>query len=134
MPNKDKKQYNAYMKKYMLERYNTRRNLAIQKLGGKCVRCCSTKELQFDHINPEDKLFTIAKLSSINERQYWEEVDKCQLLCIECHKAKTISDMGMKQAKGNHGTISSYRYCKCSLCKKAKSDYTREYKRKKKSR
>jgi 5-methylcytosine-specific restriction endonuclease McrA len=130
MVHKDKEQYRAYMKEYMLKRYNERREKAIEKLGGKCVKCGSTQHLQFDHINPEDKSFTIAVRSSINEKDFWKEIDKCQLLCLECHQQKTITDMGMKPAKGFHGTLSSYRYCRCNLCKKAKSDYMKTYVRK----
>jgi 5-methylcytosine-specific restriction endonuclease McrA len=129
MVNKDREKYNAYMKNYMLKRYHKRRNEAIQKLGGKCVHCGDTTQLQFDHINPEDKIFEIANLCSISEENFWKEIDKCQLLCCKCHQIKTISDMGMKPAKGTHGTLSSFRYCKCTLCKSAKSDYMREYKK-----
>lgn len=130
MANKDKEKYKAYMKEYMLKKYKERREKAIDKLGGKCVKCGGTLELQFDHINPEEKSFTIAKRSSINEEDFWKEIDKCQLLCGECHKLKTLTDMGMKQAKGFHGTLSTYRYCKCDLCKKAKAEYTRNYRKK----
>jgi 5-methylcytosine-specific restriction endonuclease McrA len=130
MANKDREIYKAYMKEYMRSRYNERREKAICKLGGKCVKCGSTTNLQFDHINPEEKSFTIAKKSSINEQDFWKEVEKCQLLCESCHNLKTIEDMGMKPAKGFHGTLSSYRYCRCDLCKKAKADYMKTYLRK----
>ena len=121
------------MKEYMLKRYHERRKQAITKLGDKCVICGNTENLQFDHIDPESKNFTIAKLSSINETDFWKEIDKCQLLCEECHKLKSIADAGLKQAKGFHGTISTYRYCKCELCRKAKSEYSKDQRIKRKS-
>ena len=117
--------YNAYMKVYMLRRYRERRKEAIKYLGGKCARCEETQRLEFDHIDPRAKIFTIAKLWSLSKAKFWAEVVKCQLLCPKHHNKKTIKEAGKKEAKGKHGTISSYRYCKCPRCRKAKSDYNR---------
>lgn len=50
-----------------------------------------------------------------------------QLLCRSCHEAKTLVDRGQESAKESHGTLSSYKYCKCNLCKKAKADYMSRY-------
>jgi 5-methylcytosine-specific restriction endonuclease McrA len=126
MPHKDPEKYKQYMKDYMLKRYHERRDKAIERLGGKC-KCGSISDLQFDHINPTTKKFTIAKLSSINEEDFWKEIDKCQLLCNNCHQEKTLLDLGRISAKQTHGTLSSYRYCKCNECKAAKSVYMKEY-------
>ena len=69
-----------------------RKQHLLERLGGKCVGCGVTENLQFDHINPEEKSFTIAaKLTSSIEVLY-EEVDKCQLLCPYCHLEKTKED------------------------------------------
>lgn len=43
---KSKEEYNAYMRKYMLERYYRRKAEAIIALGGKCVKCGSTDNLE----------------------------------------------------------------------------------------
>ena len=56
---------------------------------------------------------------------------KCQLLCKKHHTDKTIVDTGKKLAKGTHGTISSYRYCKCDACREAANKLSREYRRRK---
>ena len=127
MANKDPEKYKQYMKDYMLKRYHERRDKAIEKLGGKC-KCGSTEGLQFDHVDPTTKKFTLAKLSSINEADFWKEVDKCQLLCDTCHQSKTLLDLGRVSAKDKHGTLSSYRYCKCDECKAAKATYMKKYK------
>lgn len=95
---KNKSDYNEYMKSYMLARYHTRRNEAILKFGGKCVKCGSIECLEFDHINPEDKLFTIGKMWSLNNTAYLTELNKCQLLCESCHLEKTKAD-GVLQNK-----------------------------------
>lgn len=92
MANKNKKIYNEYMKHYMLKRYHERRDFAIGRLGGKCVRCGSKKYLQLDHIDAKTKLFSISKLWSINLSKYINEVDKCQLLCFNCHIIKSIEN------------------------------------------
>ena len=134
MANKDPQKYKQYMKDYMLKRYHERREKAIEKLGGKCSKCDSADGLQFDHVDRTTKNFTIAKLSSINEVDFWKEVDKCQLLCDTCHQAKTLLDLGRVSAKSTHGTLSSYRYCKCDVCKAAKAEYSREYNKKKMGR
>jgi 5-methylcytosine-specific restriction endonuclease McrA len=131
MANRNPDKYREYMKEYMLKRYHDRRNKAIEKLGGSCFNCGQTKNLQFDHKDRKEKSFTIAKLSSINEKKFWEEIKKCQLLCESCHSKKTLIDLGQTSAKDTHGTLSSYRYCKCELCKKVHSDYCREWKKRK---
>ena len=120
------------MKEYMFKRYHKRRLEAIKLLGGKCVKCESTKDLQFDHIDPTTKSFTIAKQSSIAEYKFWLEIKKCQLLCQECHTKKTLNDLNRVSAKTTHGTLSSYRYCKCNLCKAANNLKSRIYKNKRK--
>ena len=121
------KMTNEYMRIYILKRYRDRKHTALLKLGNKCLKCGSTEKLEFDHIKRDTKSFTIAKLWSISEIRFWEEIEKCQLLCRPCHNKKTLKELGFKVAKGNHGTISTYRYCKCNLCKKAKSDYMKVY-------
>jgi len=48
-----------------------------------------TENLQFDHINRADKLYTIGKIIDWDLSRILPEVDKCQLLCKECHRIKT---------------------------------------------
>jgi 5-methylcytosine-specific restriction endonuclease McrA len=117
---------NEYMAAYMLRRYHERRAEAVAALGGKCVRCGSIEDLQLDHRDPADKSFNIGKLWSVSRVRYLAELAKCQLLCAECHTNKTLADRGQRPARGTHGTLSSYRYCKCRRCRAAKSKYERE--------
>lgn len=123
------KNYNEYMRNYMLRRYHERRNKAIEFLGGKCIHCGKTEDLELDHIDPKTKSFEIGKLWSVAEVGFWAEVKKCQLLCKAAHADKSIIDSGKKSAKETHGTLSSYRYCKCTECKEAKSKHSREQRR-----
>lgn len=123
---------NEYMRLYMKERARKRVAAAKEQLGGKCVRCGSVDDLQFDHIDPTTKLFTLAKGSSFSEERWQAEVEKCQLLCQACHTAKTLEDLGRLSAKDNHGTLSCYTHakCRCELCKQARRDYQRKWRHK----
>lgn len=120
---------NEYMRQYMKDRYHRRKLEAVQRLGGKCVSCGSG-DVQFDHMMREGKAFTIGKtLAGVAEKRLEEELKKCQLLCQKCHSEKTLNDLGQRDAREVHGTLSSYRYCRCSLCRTAKREYMREYRK-----
>ncbi|RTL00383.1 MAG: HNH endonuclease [Proteobacteria bacterium] len=111
------------MAKYMLDRYHQRRSDAIKQLGGKCSKCGQMNDLEFDHIDPNSKSFVISRLNNVSKSKLQQELNKCQLLCKQCHIEKTLVDKGQKSARLTHGTLSSYRYCKCDLCRKANADY-----------
>ena len=113
------------MREYVLARYHARMQAAIEEFGGKC-RCGSTERLQFDHVDPSTKSFTIGKMWSLSEVKFRSELKKCQLLCVPCHIAKTMAEMGRVPAVGTHGTLSAYRYCHCAICKAANADYSRK--------
>ena len=60
----------------------------IEYKGGKCERCGYNKchvALEFHHLNPDEKDFTISGKSWSFERLK-KEVDKCILVCSNCHK------------------------------------------------
>lgn len=82
--NKEDKNKNDY-----LRQFGTKIK-CINYLGGKCQICGETNihVLCFHHIDPTTKKFNI--LGCKNRRMSFEhlkpELDKCQLLCINCHK------------------------------------------------
>lgn len=86
MPLKDRNAYNSYMNQYMKNRWERRREEAIIYLGGRCKGCNGLDDLQFHHYDPITKTATIARMSSYSESKFWEEVNKCILLCSDCHK------------------------------------------------
>ena len=67
----------------------------IDYLGGKCVKCGVTPDeihhTAFDcnHINPEEKTISISKIRGMLWEKVKPEVDKCELLCANCHREVT---------------------------------------------
>jgi hypothetical protein len=63
----------------------------IEYKGGKCEKCGYSKcegALQFHHRDPSQKEFTIARVrvgDSFSIKELFNEVDKCDLLCANCH-------------------------------------------------
>jgi hypothetical protein len=102
----------------------------LREFGGSCVECGCTDLpiLQFDHKDPKTKSFTIGQNLNRRREVVLAELQKCQILCVPCHRIKTIIQMGHTPTKGRdvHGTLTSYRYCKCDLCRAAHSNYMRE--------
>jgi hypothetical protein len=106
--------------------YAINRQNLIEHLGGNCIQCGSIELLQFDHIDPNTKEYEISKyISRVNIPEYiWNEIEKCQLLCLRCHKDKSDSDRGIGHGQGRSGK----RNCPCVPCKARKSEYNRIYK------
>ena len=68
------------------------KRLLIEYKGGKCEKCGYCKcdaALQFHHKNPEEKDFAISTINlnteTIAMSDLYKEVDKCSLLCANCH-------------------------------------------------
>lgn len=62
---------------------------AIEHKGGKCEKCgyhkC-TKALDFHHRDPKEKEFRISSGKSIGWEKTKKEIEKCDLLCSNCHR------------------------------------------------
>lgn len=71
------------------------KHFLVQYKGGKCCQCGYNKcegALQFHHINQEEKDFTLSHIN-LNDTDFSieiikQEVDKCILLCANCHAEK----------------------------------------------
>lgn len=83
------KQNREHKTEKLRELRRRKRQQLVEHLGGKCVGCGVTENLQFDHINRADRLYTIGKIIDWDLSRILPEVDKCQLLCKECHRIKT---------------------------------------------
>jgi hypothetical protein len=88
------------MRTYQNARRARLRTELLALLGNRCARCLATEGLQFDHIDPETKLFAIADGLDRPRAQLLAELTKCQLLCLPHHVAKTRTDPPQKRARG----------------------------------
>ena len=90
---KDKRKYSdraEYLKNAVVKRRKQIRKMAIEYKGSKCAICgynqC-VQALEFHHINNDDKYFGI---SAKGYTRSWDsvrkELDKCILLCANCHR------------------------------------------------
>lgn len=94
-----------------------RRLKYINLHGGKCSRCESDRGLEFDHIDRTLKLDH--RIWSWSVQRIEDELSKCQLLCCDCHREKSIDEMVYPERK--HGTNLMYlkARCRCSECRSA---------------
>ena len=67
-------------------------------LNHPCARCgeSDVEVLEFDHLDPTEKEYTIAQLvgGGMGLIKLQKEMAKCQVLCSNCHRKKTIQDRG----------------------------------------
>lgn len=83
----------AYCKKclceHQIERWIQRKKDAITYKGGKCIHCGYSKNyaaLEFHHRDPHEKDCDWNKLRLKKWSSIVAELDKCDLLCANCHK------------------------------------------------
>lgn len=66
------------------------KQLSIEYKGGRCCFCGYSKcqnALEFHHINPQEKEFGIAaKGYTRSWEKVKEELEKCLLVCVNCHR------------------------------------------------
>lgn len=109
-------------REYQRKRCHERLALARKRLGGRCVRCGSTENLDFDHIVPGSRVRKISEATNWSLARFLAEVDKCQLLCRTCHQEKsgeTGEDGSVEHGGGKKGK----RNCPCTLCKTKRREY-----------
>ena len=69
-------------------RFNAKKLAAVKYLGGNCMLCKKTYPAQvfnFHHRDPSTKKFEWTKLRLQSIKTIIEELDKCDLLCANCH-------------------------------------------------
>ena len=115
-----------------LAQYRRRREEFIDLLGGVCVDCGSTHQLEFDHDDRILKSFDVSKSYSKNYEDLKKEILKCKLRCKKCHKRKTQDVDGLK---AEHGKYSMYRHhkCRCELCKEANREQHKSWRQKRRA-
>lgn len=74
--------------KISLEKQTERKQMCVDYKGGKCIKCGYNKyigSLDFHHVNPNEKKFNISNLRTYSFDVLKSELDKCVLLCRNCH-------------------------------------------------
>ena len=72
-----------------IERMRYTKRLCIEYKGGKCEKCGYDKydgALEFHHLDPSKKDFAISKKKAKSIDKLKPELDKCILLCSNCHR------------------------------------------------
>lgn len=121
-----KEKSQTYAAKYQRKQYYKKRNILIKEMGNRCANCNSSEDLEFDHIDRNQKTYSIGKIFNRSLDFIREELKKCQLLCGKCHKLKTklyrdwVNPANSPQPPGDwkHGTHHTYyaRGCRCVAC------------------
>ncbi len=74
----------------VVDRQRRLKELAIKYKGGCCIKCgynTFSGALEFHHLNPNEKDFTIAHLKQYSFKdKIKKELDKCILVCANCHR------------------------------------------------
>lgn len=123
---------NQYHREYKKKRYYERLEACKYLLGDCCTRCGEIEGLEFDHIDPYRKVFTITtRIGWTSWSNLMRELSKCQLLCYRCHQEKSLDELG----RAEHGTLGMHRHqkCRCDLCRESYNAYSREWKKRKRA-
>lgn len=90
---------------------------AVDYLGGKCIKCGYFKcmaAMEFHHRDPSQKDFRISNGRSIKWERVVKELDKCDLLCSNCHKEMHY-ELNLSRIKEYQRKLSEFKKPKGSL-------------------
>lgn len=90
-----------YRREYQREAKRKRKQFAIEYLGNKCAHCGNQYHpaiYEFHHLDPATKDRDPSKMLSLKLERLTAELDKCILLCANCHR--------LEHHKESYGTIS----------------------------
>src|SRR5687767_8422871 len=95
MPYSDRKKLYAAQKKHRTKI----RSLLLEFLKTKeCIKCGEKDPivLEFDHLVPGKKFKSVSKMMSghYSWRAIQKEIEKCQVLCANCHRRRTHKQFG----------------------------------------
>lgn len=91
----------------------------IDYKGGKCQTCGYSKPVpsayHFHHVNPSEKAFGISG-STLGFERLKKEVDKCNLLCANCHAETHDKDWKIYRDKVFVLEKQPVKECDCQVC------------------
>ena len=85
----------AAFNSYCIERWKRRKRESVDYKGGKCYDCGYDRcvaALEFHHLDPSEKEMNWQKLRLVSESRLYQELDKCVLLCANCHRERHHPD------------------------------------------
>ena len=67
--------------------------LVVDRLASGCVDCGEQdiRVLEFDHLPEYEKLANVSNLMSGSRNKLIEEMNKCDVVCANCHKRRTYA-------------------------------------------
>ena len=100
--NYNKQHYKNNIEKYKAktkQSYNRLSTLLYSfKFSNSCNVCGEDTPvcLEFNHINREDKKYQISSMCKmgVSQEQFIKEVQKCEILCCNCHRIRTAKQLG----------------------------------------
>lgn len=88
---------------FVVEKNNRHKKALVKYMGGKCADCGIVGHhsiYDFHHTEPEHKDFTIQSNRHYNFAQLIDELDKCVMLCANCHTKRHL-DMKIEEGYNN---------------------------------
>lgn len=79
----------------------------LLSLKTKCIICGETEPvcLDFHHIDPNEKEFTIGKHRNKSKENLLKEINKCVCLCANCHRKIHAGVLHLEDYLNNHFVI-----------------------------
>lgn len=95
--------------------YYAKKLKSINHLGGKCVNCGETEQfkLTFHHMIPNEKEYKVSDLFCKSWDVVKKEIEKCELLCFNCHMEKHY---GQKDRKNKKILLDFKGQLSCEIC------------------
>ena len=99
--------------------------------GGRCSLCSydvCIEAMCFHHVDPDSKAFSIAGSHNRSWPRLREELDRCVLLCKNCHAQLHASDdpSGRLRRPGRPSTPENGKACRCANCGR---EYRHDYRK-----
>lgn len=115
---------NSKAKDRNLKYRKERKRKALKILGSQCESCGTTDNLEFHHFDPSTKEFNLGNSWTKAWDRILAELEKCYLVCYDCHRQEHESPHGTWSRYTNHS-------CRCPECTDAMRQWDRKRKAKK---
>ena len=97
---------NCQTSSHMMRHSREKKRKAVEYKGGKCQKCGYNKclgALEFHHLIPDEKEYNLdqQKLARWGWEKLKKELDKCILLCSNCHKEEHWKEERFKHYEEN---------------------------------